>query len=72
MAKSQSITLRIPVKDVEAVRALAARKGLPYQTCIKMLLHEALQREQNGTAGEDGQAGQEPTAERFRTEPYLR
>ena len=43
--KSQSVTIRIPTKDVDAARKLAARKGLPYQTYIKMLLHEALQRE---------------------------
>ena len=39
---SQPVTLRIPKEDLEAARRLAARKGLGYQTYIKMLLHEAL------------------------------
>lgn len=39
---SQPITLRIPREDLETARRLAARKGLGYQTYIKMLLHEAL------------------------------
>ena len=43
--KSQSVTIRIPTKDMEAARRLAERKGLPYQTYIKMLLHQALERE---------------------------
>jgi predicted DNA binding CopG/RHH family protein len=39
---SQPITLRIPTEDLEIARRLAARKGLGYQTFIKMLLREAL------------------------------
>jgi predicted DNA binding CopG/RHH family protein len=39
---SQPITLRIPREDLETARRLAARRGLGYQTYIKMLLHEAL------------------------------
>src|SRR6202171_2218791 len=39
---SQPITLRIPREDLETARRLAARKGLGYQTYIKMLLREAL------------------------------
>ena len=42
---SRSITIRLPVKDVEAAQQQAERKGLPYQTYIKMLLHQALERE---------------------------
>jgi predicted DNA binding CopG/RHH family protein len=42
---SQPITLRIPKEDLETARRLAARKGLGYQTYIKMLLREALERE---------------------------
>jgi predicted DNA binding CopG/RHH family protein len=41
---SQPITLRIPKQDLETARRLAARKGLGYQTYIKMLLREALLR----------------------------
>jgi predicted DNA binding CopG/RHH family protein len=39
---SQPITLRIAKEDLETARRLAARKGLGYQTYIKMLLREAL------------------------------
>ena len=41
---SQPITLRIPKDDLETARRLAARKGLGYQTYIKMLLREALEK----------------------------
>jgi predicted DNA binding CopG/RHH family protein len=43
-APLKTISMRLPVADVEA-QELAARKGLPYQTYIKMLLHEALQKQ---------------------------
>lgn len=36
------MTLRIPKEDLETARQLAAKKGLGYQTYIKMLLREAL------------------------------
>jgi predicted DNA binding CopG/RHH family protein len=39
---TQPITLRIPKEDLETARRLAARKGVGYQTYIKMLLREAL------------------------------
>jgi predicted DNA binding CopG/RHH family protein len=39
---SQPITLRIPKDDLNTARRLAAKKGLKYQTYIKMLLREAL------------------------------
>lgn len=39
---SKPITLRIPKEDLDTARRLAARKGLGYQTYIKMLLREAL------------------------------
>jgi predicted DNA binding CopG/RHH family protein len=39
---SQPITLRIATKDLDTARRLAARKGIGYQTYIKMLLREAL------------------------------
>jgi predicted DNA binding CopG/RHH family protein len=42
---SQPVTLRIPKEDLETARRLAARKGLGYQTYIKMLLRDALERE---------------------------
>ncbi len=43
--KLQPITIRIQPDDLEVARRLAARKGLPYQTYIKVLLREALRRE---------------------------
>jgi predicted DNA binding CopG/RHH family protein len=44
---SKNITIRMPVDDVERARRLADRKGLGYQTYMKMLLHEALEREES-------------------------
>ncbi len=45
---SQPVTLRIPKEDLETARRLAARKGVGYQTYIKMLLREGLAK--NGDA----------------------
>lgn len=41
----KTVTMRLPVPDLQAAQDLARHKGLPYQTYIKMLLHEALERE---------------------------
>ena len=41
----KTVTMRLPVPDIEAAQDLAHQKGLPYQTYIKMLLHEALPKE---------------------------
>lgn len=41
-----TVTIRLPVEDVERARRLAADKGLGYQTLVKSLLHEALSREE--------------------------
>jgi predicted DNA binding CopG/RHH family protein len=43
---SKNITIRMPLADLERARQLSANKGLAYQTFIKMLLHEALDREE--------------------------
>jgi predicted DNA binding CopG/RHH family protein len=45
-AKLKPVTIRMQPYDLEAARRLAAEKGLPYQTYIKVLLREALRREQ--------------------------
>ncbi|MGA8431818.1 MAG: CopG family antitoxin [Candidatus Sulfotelmatobacter sp.] len=45
---SQPVTLRIPKEDLETARRLAARKGIGYQTYIKMLLREALAKRSGG------------------------
>ena len=44
VARPTSIRLR--PEDIERARKLAARRGLAYQTYLKMLLHEALEKEE--------------------------
>ena len=44
-ARTRPVTLRLPAADIDAARAIAAQKGIGYQTYVKMLLHEALRRE---------------------------
>ncbi len=41
----QPISIRLPAPDIAAAQKLARRKGIPYQTYIKTLLHDALERE---------------------------
>ncbi|MDP3001345.1 MAG: CopG family antitoxin [Bryobacterales bacterium] len=43
---AQKVMLRIPVDDLERARQQAADKGIGYQMLMKMLLHEALSREE--------------------------
>ncbi len=43
----KTVTMRLPVLDIKTAQDLAHEKGLPYQTYIKMLLHEALKRERS-------------------------
>lgn len=43
--KSVQIAIRLPEADLAQARELAARKGLGYQTFLKMLVHEGLARE---------------------------
>jgi predicted DNA binding CopG/RHH family protein len=43
---SPTITIRVPESDLQRARALSAKKGLRYQTYLKMLLHEALDRDE--------------------------
>jgi hypothetical protein len=42
---TKSLTIRMPIADIEAAREIAEKRGLPYQTYIKGLLHQALARE---------------------------
>ncbi len=44
----KTVTIRLLVADVETARDLAQKKGLPYQTYMKALLHEALEKERRG------------------------
>jgi predicted DNA binding CopG/RHH family protein len=39
------ISIRLPEPDIAMAQQLARKKGIPYQTYIKTLLHEALERE---------------------------
>lgn len=42
---SVQIAIRLPQADLSQARKLAERKGLGYQTLLKMLVHEGLARE---------------------------
>lgn len=42
---SVQIALRLPAADIEQARKIADRKGIGYQTLMKMLVHEGLARE---------------------------
>lgn len=41
----QRVTLRLERSQISAAKAIARKKGLPYQTLIRMWIHEAIQRE---------------------------
>ena len=43
--RSVQIAIRLPLADLTQARKLAERKGLGYQTLLKMLVHEGLSRE---------------------------
>lgn len=40
LSKPRSINIRLSARDVQKIKALAAEKGLPYQTFISSLLHQ--------------------------------
>jgi predicted DNA binding CopG/RHH family protein len=42
---STQIALRLPEPDIKRARMIAARKGIGYQTFLKMIIHEGLARE---------------------------
>lgn len=42
-------TIRLAPEDISRARTLAERRGLRYQTYLKMLLHEALEREEKAS-----------------------
>ena len=42
---TKPVTIRIPMADIEAAQEIAERRGVPYQTYIKGLLHQSLKRE---------------------------
>jgi predicted DNA binding CopG/RHH family protein len=39
------VSIRLPESDIELARSQASEKGLPYQTYIKSLLHQALEQQ---------------------------
>lgn len=47
---TRPVTIRLSAPDVVMARRLSKAKGMPYQTYIKMLLHEALERAVNQQA----------------------
>ncbi len=50
--RSKKVMLRIPTDDLERARRLAAKRGLGYQTYIKMLLRQSLDREEPSRRGQ--------------------
>ena len=44
-SRSVPIHIRVPKEDLEAAKLVAKRKGLGYQTYLKMLMHEGVQRD---------------------------
>jgi len=42
-------TIRLAPEDISRARTLAERRGLRYQTYLKMLIHEALAREEKAS-----------------------
>src|ERR1700686_2481202 len=49
----KTVTMRLPLPDIKTAQDLAHEKGLPYQTYIKMLLHEALKKERSASSAVD-------------------
>jgi len=47
---SETVTIRIPPEELMRARTLAAKRGLRYQTYLKMLLHDALDAEERKLA----------------------
>lgn len=47
---AKNITIRVAEQDLARARGLAAKRGLRYQTYLKMLLHEALDAEEKKLA----------------------
>jgi hypothetical protein len=41
---STKVSIRLPRTDLARIKARALREGIPYQTLIKSILHQAVQR----------------------------
>lgn len=44
-ASTKPITLRLEASDIERAKQAASRRGLRYQTYLRMIIHQVLQRE---------------------------
>lgn len=40
MKKNKNINIRVPENDLESIKLMAVRQGLPYQTLIGSLIHK--------------------------------
>ena len=49
-AAAKNVTIRLSLDDLEKARRLAQRRGLRYQTYVKMLLHQALEADERHLA----------------------
>lgn len=49
--QTRQISIRLSAADLLTANQIAAAKGLPYQTYIKSLLHEALENERRRLTG---------------------
>lgn len=47
---SPTITIRLQQEDIDLAKRLAERKGLRYQTYLKMVIHQVLQQEEAQTS----------------------
>lgn len=45
-SKSKPVTLRLSISEIERCKKIAAKKGLPYQTYIKSILKQALDKDE--------------------------
>lgn len=49
-AKTEPISLRVPTTDLDRAKLIAAKKGIGYQTLLKMAIHEWLDDEERQRA----------------------
>lgn len=47
-SKTKKVTLRLRVSQIEAAKAIARKKDIPYQTLLRSWIAEAIRREQTG------------------------
>jgi predicted DNA binding CopG/RHH family protein len=48
-SRTRVVAIRLPENDIELARRQAEEKGLPYQTYIKSLLHQALRQDKKAS-----------------------